>query len=242
MSNESLKERRSGTAVWKQIEKELLADIVRGEFPPGDKLPSESALAARFAVNRHTVRRALAELNAQRIVAIENGRGTFVTEAALRYRIDRRSRSLESMIRDGYDMKVNVLGQKIFKASRTVAEALDLAPQDDVWMLDSLSVIEGRPALLAKHDFPQSRFPGLITKYKKLGSISATLAAYGVKSTRKSMKITARLGEPDELNHLKETWPAALICVESIYVDQNDRPVDFGVARYSGLKVELEID
>ena len=49
------------TPVWKSIAATLEAEIGQGHYRTGDKLPTEAALSARFGVNRHTVRRALAD-------------------------------------------------------------------------------------------------------------------------------------------------------------------------------------
>ena len=48
--------------VWGVIAEALRSEIAGGARPPGDRLPTEGQLAARFGVNRHTVRRALAAL------------------------------------------------------------------------------------------------------------------------------------------------------------------------------------
>ncbi|WP_245642187.1 GntR family transcriptional regulator [Nonomuraea candida] len=52
--------------------------IERREFAPGDLLPSEAALRRRFGASRNTVRRALALLEQEGLVAAEHGRGRFV--------------------------------------------------------------------------------------------------------------------------------------------------------------------
>ena len=52
-----------GVAQWRQIADTLQADIAGGALGPGAQLPTEARLAARFGVNRHTVRRALEELS-----------------------------------------------------------------------------------------------------------------------------------------------------------------------------------
>ncbi len=51
-------QRDNGEAVYRQIQRELEADI-RNLHRPNDLLPAESLLAERFGVNRHTLRRAL---------------------------------------------------------------------------------------------------------------------------------------------------------------------------------------
>lgn len=57
---------------------ELLDRIVAGEFPPGTVVPGELELSARHEVSRMTVREAMKTLEAQRILSVERGRGTFV--------------------------------------------------------------------------------------------------------------------------------------------------------------------
>lgn len=57
---------------------ELLDRIIAGEFPPGTIVPGELELSARHEVSRMTVREAMKTLEAQRILSVERGRGTFV--------------------------------------------------------------------------------------------------------------------------------------------------------------------
>ena len=59
------------------IIRQLRADIVSGQIPPGVKL-SEARLAERFGVSRMPVRDALKELESAGFVTIEQRRGTFV--------------------------------------------------------------------------------------------------------------------------------------------------------------------
>ncbi|WP_321790038.1 phosphonate metabolism transcriptional regulator PhnF [Paraburkholderia sp. J94] len=241
-SNDLIQPRRKGTSIWKQIETSLLSEIATGAIAPGERLPSECALAERFNVNRHTVRRALAELSAQDYVQIENGRGAFVTERALSYKIDKRTRSLESMVRSGHNMVVKVLKFARIAAEPEIALALAVTPGADVWVIDSLSTIDKKPAISARHSFPADRFPDLLTRYRKARSISATLKTYGVESTRKSMVVSAKLAQPEDLKLLKLSWPAPVLSTESLYIDQDGKPVDHGVARYAGDRMELQFD
>jgi phosphoribosyl-ATP pyrophosphohydrolase len=67
----------SGIARWRQIAETLRQEVTSGVFVTG-RLPTESSLATRFHVNRHTVRRAVAVLVKEGIVRVEQGRGTFV--------------------------------------------------------------------------------------------------------------------------------------------------------------------
>jgi GntR family phosphonate transport system transcriptional regulator len=241
-SNDLIQPRHKGTSIWKQIENTLRSEIMAGEIAPGQRLPSEAELAERFGVNRHTVRRAMAELSTQDIVQVENGRGAFVTERVLSYKIDKRMRSPESMLRRGHDMVVKVLKAAEEKADDDVAVALNLAPGTAIWVIDSLSTIDKRPMICARHSFPAERFPGFLQRYRKAKSLSAALKTYGVESSRKSMVVAAMLGAPADLQLLGLEPPTPILAVTSVYVDQNGIPVDVGTSRFAGDRIELELD
>lgn len=61
-----------------QIYGHVLQDILRGVFPPGSKLPSESDLCDRFGVSRPVIRDALARLRLDGLVEARRGSGTYV--------------------------------------------------------------------------------------------------------------------------------------------------------------------
>jgi GntR family transcriptional regulator len=67
---------------YQQIAAELRDQIGRGALPPGERLPSEPDLAARYGASRNTVRLAIAVLTNQGLVESRQGLGTFVHEPA----------------------------------------------------------------------------------------------------------------------------------------------------------------
>jgi len=60
------------------VVKALRAEILRGVYPIGTILPSESSLVARFNVSRHTIREALRHLRDLGLVESRQGLGTIV--------------------------------------------------------------------------------------------------------------------------------------------------------------------
>ncbi|WP_127793952.1 FadR/GntR family transcriptional regulator [Agromyces sp. LHK192] len=56
----------------------VLDQIVAGELAPGDALPSEAELGVIHDVSRITIREAVKTLQAQGVLRVENGRGSFV--------------------------------------------------------------------------------------------------------------------------------------------------------------------
>lgn len=66
--------------VYGQIKSFLKERIGTGAWKPGDPVPSESVLMARFGASRMTVNRALRELMGEGLVTRVQGSGTFVAE------------------------------------------------------------------------------------------------------------------------------------------------------------------
>ena len=82
-SQRALIERQEGIPLYVVLQ-ERIADLVETEgLQPGDPLPSEAALQARFGVSRATVRQALASLERRSLVERQQGRGTFLRFPAM---------------------------------------------------------------------------------------------------------------------------------------------------------------
>jgi DNA-binding transcriptional regulator YhcF (GntR family) len=64
--------------LYRQIKELILRHLESGEWGPGDPIPSESELAARFGVSQGTVRKAIDEMAAENLLVRQQGRGTFV--------------------------------------------------------------------------------------------------------------------------------------------------------------------
>jgi len=65
--------------IYLQIKQRICADILRGIFKPGDKLPGVVETAMQFKVNHNTIQRVYLELIREGIAISRRGEGTFVT-------------------------------------------------------------------------------------------------------------------------------------------------------------------
>jgi len=71
-------ERKSGPQ-YLRISDDLRILIGAGELCPGDQLPSEAVLTARYRVSRSTVRQALSHLKVAGLIESVQGKGRFVS-------------------------------------------------------------------------------------------------------------------------------------------------------------------
>lgn len=75
---------------YRAIAGELRDAITAGRYQPGDKLPSERALASQHGAARNTAREAIVQLRREGLVIAEHGRGVFVREKPRWMRFGRR--------------------------------------------------------------------------------------------------------------------------------------------------------
>src|SRR3954453_6573811 len=68
--------------LYEQIKVLLTQSLVSGEWKPGEAIPSEMELAARYQVSQGTVRKAIDELAGENIGVRRQGKGTYVASHA----------------------------------------------------------------------------------------------------------------------------------------------------------------
>ena len=71
------------TVRYRAVQDELRSYIIDNQMQPGDRLPSETALAGRLGVSRNVVREAIKGLEALGLVEVRVGLGVFVKAADL---------------------------------------------------------------------------------------------------------------------------------------------------------------
>lgn len=235
--------RRQGVALWRQIQQALEAEIAGGAHAPGARLPTEAELSARFGVNRHTVRRAMEELEGRGLVRIEQGRGSFVAEDLLDYRLGPRTRFSENILRQNRAPEGRLLRVAEIPAEPAVAEALGIRRGRPVILVERLALADGRPVLIGTHHFPAARFARLPALLAETASITAALTGCGVPDYRRQVtRITARLPTPEEAELLQQPRGRPVLVTEAVNTDPAGVPVDIAFARYAAGRVQLVVE
>lgn len=111
--------------IYQQIVQRINAKILRGEYPPGGKLPSVIEAAMIYKVNHNTVARAYSELIRSGIAATQRGEGTFVTrdEAML----ERMAREMKRALMTDFLQSAQALGISVDEIIAFLKEASDQA-------------------------------------------------------------------------------------------------------------------
>lgn len=230
------------TPIWQSIAETLDAEIGAGHYAPGDKLPTEAALAMRFGVNRHTVRRALGDMADRGIVHARRGAGVFVTAEPTLYPIGKRTRFHQNIAATGRLPEKRVLRVETRPCDTREAEALGLAPGGEVVVYEGLSLAGGVAVAMFESVFPASRLPGLADALAEVTSVTEALRRVGVPDyLRAETRLTAERASPTQALHLSLREGDPLLRSVAINTTPDGVPVEFGRTWFAGDRVTLTV-
>lgn len=230
------------TPIWSSIADTLAAEIAQGHYAPGDKLPTEADYAARFGVNRHTIRRALARLGEDGLTHSRRGSGVFVAARPLDYPLGRRVRYQQNLAASGRTASREVLRIETRACDPVEAAALKLAPGSEVHVFEGISRADGQPIAQFRSVFPAARFPDLPARLAESHSVTRALCDCGLADyTRAETRLTATAASPTRALHLRLREGAPILRTESVNIDPAGRPVEYGLTWFAGDRVTLTV-
>jgi GntR family transcriptional regulator len=217
--------------LYQQIKVLILQSLQSGEWKPGDVIPSEMDLAARFRVSQGTVRKAIDELAAENLVVRRQGKGTFVAthaEQQVQYRFLRLLPDTGDASSEGPAQR-RFIECKRLRAPADIARALGLRSGDAVLHVRRVLSFQQVPTILEDLWLPAAPFKGLTAE--RLDSYRGPMYAlfeteFGVRMVRAEEKIRAlAASEPAcELLSIKAGEP--LLSVERTAFTYNDLPME----------------
>lgn len=237
-------------SLWGEIADTIVRQIDTGALSPGERLPSDADLAVQFNVNRHTVRRAIAHLADEGLIRSERGRGSFVVESALSYRLGARTKFEENLLDQSKTPSRQLLGAVEIVAPELVGQALGLANHERVLMATMIGEADGVPIHIFKAYFPLRRFPDAKKVLERLEAsfpagmtLVELLEALGVRDFRRlTARVRARVPTTSEANQLKMPRSGAVLELEVLNVDGSGEPVFFGSTCMCGSRIEFLLD
>lgn len=139
----------------------LMKDIRGGTYPPGARLPSEEHLARELGVSRVSLREALRVLAEDGILFRRHGSGTFVRgEQAAPVQDLSTILSISTMFKKaGVEHRVLRADHRRVRATRKISENLQVPPGEEVWEIERLRALGGKPALYSFDYFPAALVP-----------------------------------------------------------------------------------
>lgn len=229
-------------ALWSAIALTLTEEIQAGHYRPGDRLPTEAVLAARFGVNRHTVRHSLASLAEAGLVHSRRGAGVFVAQRPTVYPLGRRVRFHQNVMAAGQTPSRTISRTETRPSDAGEAQSLRVKTGAAVHVVEGISLADGQPIATFRSVFPAARFPDLLADVQETGSITQALAASGLTDyTRAETRLTAQLADPVLALALAIRPGAPVMRTLGVNIDPTGAPVELGTTWFAGERVTLTV-
>jgi len=219
--------------------------IVNGDYHAGDLLPSEADLMSDFGVSRITVKRALDDLASEGLLERSRGRGTMVTQTGASLRV-------------GNPISASIEG--LFTSLSVIGEGTSVE-------VDSFEYQPASPYVAAQLRIPPGTVVQVVSRVRHLGkepfshSTSYVLESIGRSFTREDMvstplidllqrtvtiaqvqqAITCTLADPVSARLLKVNVGSPLLKLRRVFIDSDDRPVDFAEMLYTPDRFEYKM-
>jgi GntR family phosphonate transport system transcriptional regulator len=244
MARTSGLQRGAGVSLWRQIADRIRIDVSRDLADENDRLPSESELAVRFGVNRHTVRAAISALAHEGVLQASQGRGTYVRKRKrLVYPIGEKTRFSSGLEGQSRDRTSQLLDHRREPASAEIIEALQLRSGDEVIRLNVLSIADGTPVSRTTSWFSAVRFPDIAGYFSQTGSITEALKRAGVADySRASTAVEARHASEADTTDLRLSPGAIVLMARAVNVDVHGAPVQYSHTCFAADRITLLVE
>jgi GntR family phosphonate transport system transcriptional regulator len=229
--------------LWRCIADDFEQMILVGKYENGERLPPESEIAARYGVNRHTVRRAMAELATRGMVYTERGSGSYVKTDKLDYRIGQRTRFSEIVAAAGHEAEGRLQGHRLEPASDEIADRLGLKAGDNVVRLEIVRAADRVPISVASTWLSAERFSDAAKVFRRSRSVTRMLDHYGIGAYKRSWtRISAAFTDAVDAGRLRLSVHRPILIVESVDTTSDGRPILTTRGRFAADRVALIVD
>lgn len=221
-----------GGPLYAQVRDLMIERVRRGEWKPGQSIPSETQLASDLEVSQGTVRKAIGELVAGNVLVRRQGKGTFVASHDRRWALFHFFHVVADRGEESPPVS-RTLANRRRRATRDEARTLGLSTGDPVVRIERVRLLGGAAVLSETVTVPASRFPGLerlpvadvpntlYEMYEREHDITIHRADERVKAVNAGARVARQLGiEPGD----------ALLRIERVAFTLSGTPVELRVS------------
>jgi DNA-binding GntR family transcriptional regulator len=223
-------DRNSPVPLYYQMATQMEAAIRSGRLPVGARLDNEISLAARFALSRPTIRRAIAELVDDGLLVRQRGVGTRVVSADIVRPVELTS-LYDDLVRAGQTPTTRVLSFE-----RTMPDAhlaAEFGSEEPVWAISRLRATQDGPLALLRN-WVRGSIPGLSAAHLESGGLYEAVRAAGVDLHIARAVIGARSPDDAEAAALGVNPDLACVTMRRLAYDTRGELIDVGDHLYRG--------
>jgi DNA-binding GntR family transcriptional regulator len=229
--------------IYVRVADELEGAMLRGEYGPGDRLPTEHALAERHGVNRHTAGQALNHLQDKGLVYRVRGRGSFVRPGRIDYRVAEKMSFSDSVRRLGLSAAQEILGVRNVRARGKVTSRMGVPEGEPLVALERVRYAGEVPLVYGTKHLREALFPGIYHLLEQgCRSVRALVRTrYGLEVYRARSTFEIEPADEENSRYLGVQLGAPLLRVESLDTLEDGTPAEWGVSYFRGDATRVEV-
>jgi GntR family transcriptional regulator len=221
--------RFSTRPLYLQVKDMLTQRILAGTWTPAAAIPNEIELSRELGISVGTVRKALDEMEGERLISRRQGRGTFVIDQTS---VEYAARFSNIRDADGIRIAGAFLSCEIVAAtaSETETRKLQVRSGEPVFRLHRVRTYHDEPFMMEDSTIPQARFPGLDEGGEISTPIVVLARRYGMLLARAEEQITVAVANRQVGAALKVAEGTPLLKLDRIVYAIDGRPIEWRVA------------
>ena len=235
--------RDRGIACYQQLSEILIKQVEEGVLKSSEQIPTEMELSKRYKLNRHTVRQAIERLKNEGFVYTIKGKGTFVANTKISYKVSRKTRFTTSILDVGLNPDARLLDSYEISAGRELSRKLNIKSSDKVTVLEILRFVNKMPFCQTTSFLGSDRFPDIQNHIRGNFSLYDLLKKhYNIEATRASSSFDVSMPENSDMDILQISPKIPLLVVKSIAKDQNRKVVEYCITKFRGDMCSITVD
>lgn len=235
--------RESSQALFSQIEEIIRDGIENGVWLPNTPIPSERDLSSIYGLSRMTVRRAIDQLVTEGLLYRVNGKGTFVSDAKVKFRALSLAGLREQTIEMGYSPSAKLLGIQRILATKKNAIILQVDEDEPLFLIERVVYGDNIPLGLLMSFIPVRRCKDLDKADLANSSLYSILRNdYGILIKRASETLETSLATPRESLLLNVNNGSPMFILRIIMYDTDECPIEYVKVVFRGDRIQLSLE
>lgn len=218
-----------GRHLYKEVKSLLLAGLSRGEWMPGEVIPSEKPLSVHFGVSIGTLRKAIDELVAENILIRHQGRGTFVASHSRNQHFFNFFNVVRHDGKKSYP-KVELVSFSKCKADPLTCKKLEISTKAKIFQFTNVLSLNDEACIVDVIALPELHFAGLTEQL--LRNRNTTLytfyqEAFGINVIRTEEHIRATVASAELGKWLGVEIGMPLLQIRRTVFSYNNQPIEW---------------
>ncbi|HIT05718.1 MAG TPA: GntR family transcriptional regulator [Candidatus Scybalocola faecipullorum] len=211
--------------LYKQLKDLILKEIEEGRLKPNQKIPTELELSERYQISRMTVRKSLAQLVDEGILAKKQGKGTFVQEPKMTEDLSSPNSFTNLCKRNGKVPGGRTLKFILEEATDRDMKELKLEPGEQVIRVERLRLADNMPVMLENLYFPGHLKNILVENLDDTSLYQILHDKYGLVTGNSVMEFEISEANSYEAALMEIRAGSPLLLVREIVYDQYGQPL-----------------